>query len=176
MSGGLAYGRHRLSEADLRRFLDKIETRGPDECWPWKDGFDRKGYGKFGAGAATIIASRLTLQIALGRQLSAEEQALHTCDNPPCCNPAHLYCGTHADNMRDMATRGRAKGGLFHAAKAACPKGHAYDEKNTRIYGGRRHCRSCDRARLALRRRASADVTFPFRQKEEGNEQVQPIS
>lgn len=74
----------------------------------------------------------------------------HACDTPACCNPDHLADGTQADNMRDAAERGRNAG----QRKTHCPSGHPYDEANTRIYDGRRYCRTCV-AECSRRRRAN---------------------
>jgi hypothetical protein len=70
---------------------------------------------------------------------------LHRCDNPPCINPAHLFLGTHTDNMRDRAAKGRDP----NSRKTACPKGHPYDA----VWAGRRCCRRCH-AEDSRRRRA----------------------
>ena len=65
---------------------------------------------------------------------------LHECDNRKCVNIEHLFLGTHTDNMQDMATKGRH----HNQRKTHCPKGHPYDEKNTReLSGNRRGCRAC---------------------------------
>lgn len=91
------------------RVYDHIERGEPDECWPWTASVDHKGYGQINDGEGrTRKAHQIVLEIALGRPLVAGELALHHCDNPPCCNPGHLYAGTHLDNAHDMISRGRA--------------------------------------------------------------------
>lgn len=95
-----------LSVEVLVSFAAKIERLGPDECWPWLAGCDGKGYGAFAFGGRVLIASRLAWVIEHG-SVPVELQVLHTCDNPPCCNPAHHYLGTHGHNVHDRTVRRR---------------------------------------------------------------------
>lgn len=92
-----------------QRIDSKIDrSGGPDACWPWTGG-RIKGYGQTTIhGRRRVYAHRLALMDALGRELLPGYMALHHCDNPPCCNPAHLYEGTAKDNSFDAHTRGRA--------------------------------------------------------------------
>lgn len=90
--------------------FDHVDVRGPDECWPWTGLFDSHGYGKVRRGRAP----RLILAEKIGRDLLPGEVARHTCDNRPCCNPAHLTPGSHADNSRDAIERGRQVRGERH--------------------------------------------------------------
>lgn len=94
------------SEETRLRFWVFVERRGPDECWPWMGGTDDKGYGRFWLDGASRKAHRLAWELTNGRILT-DDDVLHDCDNRPCCNPAHLHPGTHADNMAEMYARGR---------------------------------------------------------------------
>lgn len=85
-----------------------IDRRGPDECWPWTGLCITQGYGQFMASGVKQYAHRAALEAALGRPLVAGGMACHHCDNPPCCNPAHLYEGNAQTNSDDMHARGRA--------------------------------------------------------------------
>lgn len=89
------------------RFWEKVDVRGPDECWPWVAG--RSGdYGIFNAGNRRIVrASIFSLELKLGRRLRKRRCACHSCDNPPCCNPFHLFEGTRRDNALDAGMKGR---------------------------------------------------------------------
>lgn len=91
-------------------FVDK--SGGPDYCWPWLGGADDEGYGRFYVDAARpcVRANRFSLELD-GRQAFPWEDVAHGCDFPPCVNPAHLEPMAHRENLRQMAARGRMRGG-----------------------------------------------------------------
>lgn len=90
----------------IRRFAAKYVAGKPDECWEWTAGCNRRGYGKFSIGKRTFGAHRIAYFLAKG-DIPDDLLVRHTCDNPPCVNPAHLVLGTQAQNIADMDARGR---------------------------------------------------------------------
>jgi hypothetical protein len=93
-----------------------VENRGPDDCWPWLAARDSDGYGLFAVSHRQQMgAHRYILGLKLGRPVPDGVMALHTCDWPPCCNPAHLYEGTALDNARDCKVRERGCRGERHS-------------------------------------------------------------
>ena len=95
-----------------------------------------------------VYAHRFAMELELGRELFPDEFVCHSCDSPPCCNPTHLFLGTHGDNMADMVAKGRHRmSGMTH-----CKRGHEFTAENTYVQKGRfRACRECaiTRARRA---------------------------
>lgn len=92
-------------------FWSRVDRRGPDECWPWKGRVmaSRRGYGRLTFSGRMIGAHRMALSLSTGGDCPGLF-ACHRCDNPVCCNPAHLFWGTHQDNMDDCASKGRKRG------------------------------------------------------------------
>lgn len=77
----------------------------------------------------------------------------HRCDTPACVNPEHLFLGTYTDNARDKIAKGRdTNAAAVNRVKTRCKRGHAFDERNTYMFRGRRSCRRC-RADTENRRR-----------------------
>lgn len=80
-------------------------------CWPWVGGWtDEYGRGRWRLDGKSMISSRAALILSKGPPPESLEElhACHTCDNPPCCRPEHLFWGTREQNMKDMASKGRA--------------------------------------------------------------------
>lgn len=102
---------HYKSDVTERFWSHVDQSGGPDACWPWKDAASfRNGYGMFRIGwkKPIVQASRHAFEITHGVELKTEEFVMHACDNPPCCNPAHLSKGNALLNNRDMIAKGRA--------------------------------------------------------------------
>lgn len=94
----------------VRRFLEHVERGAQNDCWPWRRSTNH-GYGRFKiASHKTVPAHRAAWALANDRDPGALS-VRHRCDNPTCCNPAHLEIGTHADNMADKVARGRCRTG-----------------------------------------------------------------
>ena len=93
------------------RFWRFVQRKGPDECWLWTGGKAGKGYGQFYRSKHNPVgAHRFSWEIANGRPVPSGRMVMHSCDNPPCVNPAHLSVGTCADNHRDKTAKGRNPG------------------------------------------------------------------
>ncbi len=94
------------------RFLEKVGPEGDNGCRLWTGMVNPRGYGLIytsGSGRRKrLFAHRVSWELANG-EIPGDLCVLHRCDNPPCVNPAHLFLGTQADNMRDMDEKGRRR-------------------------------------------------------------------
>jgi hypothetical protein len=88
----------------IDRFEEKIIFR-VGECWPFIGCRGKTGYGRFNVSGASRLAHRIAWIIFVG-DIPDNLHVLHKCDNPACCNPKHLFIGTHQDNMDDKIAKG----------------------------------------------------------------------
>lgn len=87
--------------------LERVDVGGANDCWEWQGCRDR-GYGRTSIGNVSLHAHRVIFAHFNG-PIPDGLIVRHRCDNPPCCNPAHLELGTHYDNAHDKIARGRAR-------------------------------------------------------------------
>lgn len=119
-----------LHEKTIVRFWATVDkSSGADGCWPRKGVRTADGYARFQQGdfrSGTLVqwaAHRLAWALTFG-EIPSGMCICHHCDNPPCCNPSHLFLGTHLDNVRDKVAKGRQ-------AREKC--------RRKRIYRGEKH-------------------------------------
>ena len=91
------------------RFKSKFTIGAPEECWLWTAATNAAGYGVIGRGGRgelNVLAHRLSYELHIGL-VPDGLIVCHTCDNPPCVNPHHLFLGTHKTNAEDRVAKGR---------------------------------------------------------------------
>lgn len=101
------------------RLAAGVEKRGPDECWPWRNFVESDGYGRFVFQKKRVRSHRVAYELAKGA-VPEGLVVMHSCDNPVCCNPAHLSVGTSQENTADKIAKGRGnapKGEAVGSAK-----------------------------------------------------------
>jgi hypothetical protein len=92
----------------IERFFEKVDaSAGAFGCWPWIGELDRNGYGKFYLSGRMGWAHRAAYTLLVGAIPAGFDVRHLECDNPPCCNPAHLAVGTHWQNVHDSINKGR---------------------------------------------------------------------
>jgi len=89
-------------------FLGQIDPFGGcNACWIWLGFKNPKGYGQSSLNGKTMLAHRWSYQHHYGIVIPEGLHVCHSCDNPSCCNPLHLYLGTNQDNVNDKMKRNR---------------------------------------------------------------------
>lgn len=114
------------------RFWARVGRRQQSECWPWMSAKDGHGYGAVWHGGKLCKASRVAWSMVNG-SVPPGMCVCHACDNPACCNPAHLWLGSHRANMQDMVAKGRCKTGLLARPGEASPNWKLTDEETAKV-------------------------------------------
>jgi hypothetical protein len=103
------------------RFWEKVHKGGPKDCWLWTGSTTGDNlsvtYGIFWQSHSTRLVAHKQAYILTHGEVPTGLQVCHTCDNGLCCNPAHMFVGTLADNMQDMRAKGRGKNEAWKITK-----------------------------------------------------------
>lgn len=94
-------------ETTLDSLLSRIAIDPISGCWQWTGSVDKDGYGVVSIGNRSKKVHRVFYDLYYGA-IDEDLVVCHQCDNPPCCNPEHLFQGTVQDNSDDMVEKGRS--------------------------------------------------------------------
>lgn len=132
-----------LTSKEAHRFWSKVSKSS--ECWNWSAYRGKTGYGVIGFRGKVVRAHRLSFTVHKSG-IPQGMCVLHTCDNPACVNPAHLWLGTQTENCEDKCAKGRnvsvsgdAHYSRIHPEKLARGNNHHSKTKPESVLRGERH-------------------------------------
>lgn len=144
------------SDAEVAlQFWPRVERADPESCWPWLGARRRNGYGQTTYNRKNITAHRLAWILTNGPIEDSFILVCHRCDNPPCCNPSHLFLGSAADNSADMREKGRSPRPGPEVEEPGAPHGTVDGYSNWKCRC--RKCRAAWRQRCAERKAERVD-------------------
>jgi hypothetical protein len=126
-------------------------TRDENGCLLWGGHRGHRGYGQVKLDGKMLLAHRVALVAALGRDILDGLECDHRCNVPTCVEPSHLREATHRENIFAEHSETTAR---LNAERTHCPRGHALAGDNLRpsqLKSGQRGCRACDRERARER-------------------------
>lgn len=100
----------------IDRLFKWIRVGSITECWPWTGAKTKHGYGRINIAGRVAKAHRATYRELVGN-VPDDADVCHVCDNPPCCNPHHLFLGDARLNAQDMVSKGRHKHCVFYGER-----------------------------------------------------------
>lgn len=128
-------------------------------CWMYQRHCNRSGYG-FVYYKGRMVNAHRVIWLSLNGPIADGLVVCHTCDNPPCCNPSHLWLGTKAENNRDREVKGRSARNLLPGWGSRngrlklvdrCRRGHRVSPETIAPRSGRQTCRICEHRSRDLR-------------------------
>lgn len=100
----IRHAKHPINTTDT--ILSKVYKNEHSGCWEWQGSKNNEGYGQVSYQGKIHLVHRLTYELIIGR-IESDMYVCHKCDNPKCCNPAHLFIGTPRDNQIDCRLKNR---------------------------------------------------------------------
>jgi hypothetical protein len=99
----------RKSQLTIDHIRSWSELDSATGCWVWRRATHGRGYGVLRENGKNVSAHRRAYELATGVKIPRELDACHSCDNPRCVNPSHVFPGSRRDNMRDCSNKGRIR-------------------------------------------------------------------